>query len=84
MARSRAKKDFIGFILAAEKDSKLTEDFLDFVSKKRAMELHNFFQKEGFTEVTQENCEAILRSRSLMFAIRRRPYPPLCPDDANY
>jgi hypothetical protein len=55
------RKDFIGFILAAEEDEKLTKEFL---SKKEVKVLYLFFKQKGFTEIREEpDCEDILTAR---------------------
>lgn len=59
MATKRSKKDFIGFILAAEENKKLFARFLD--EKK---DLYKFFQGEGFTEISEESCPDILEART--------------------
>ncbi len=61
MARARSKKNFIGFILAAEQDTKLLRAFL---SKEKPDLLYDFFQREGFTEIDEPDCRDILAARS--------------------
>jgi hypothetical protein len=84
MAKKRSKKDFIAFILAAEQDPRLTRDF---ISKTNATDLCSFFEKEGFTEISKDNCTDILRSKTKRFAtgqqIAGNPPPP-CPPNARY
>jgi TRAP-type C4-dicarboxylate transport system substrate-binding protein len=51
------RKDFIGFMLAAEKDEKMTKAFL---AQKDAAELKKFFKKHGFT-ISEPACKDILK-----------------------
>ena len=84
MATKRSKKDFIGFILAAEEDAKLAKNFL---SKKNSTELHKFFHKEGFTEVSKDHCKDILKAKTKRHAMKQQiagnPFYD-CPPDARY
>jgi hypothetical protein len=62
--KSMAKRpvnDFISFILAAEKDEKLTSEFL---SKKNAEDLYRFFKTKGFTGIPEGDCQDILTART--------------------
>jgi hypothetical protein len=83
MAPERAKKDFISFILAAEKDKKLTEEFF---SKKNATDLHKFFQKEGFTEIEPKHCKDILKAKTVKYGASRwaAGINSPCPPNTNY
>ena len=58
MAPNRTRKDLIGFILYAEDSNTVTGEFL---SKKDAPALLEFFQKEGFTDINQKDSEDILK-----------------------
>jgi hypothetical protein len=58
---SRRPKDFISFILAAEKDKKLTQDFL---LQKTAEELYTFFDTKGYTGIPKGDCEDILKAKN--------------------
>ncbi len=80
MARERAKKDFTGFILAAEKSDRLTKEFF---SKKKAEDLKEFFDAEGFTEIELSHCKNIIRVKN------PKDRPPLtarktCPSGTHY
>jgi hypothetical protein len=84
MAKKRSNKDFIAFILAAENDPRLTKDF---ISKTNATELRSFFETEGFTEISENNCVNILKSKTKRFATgqqREGNPPPPCPPNARY
>ena len=74
------RKDFIGFILAAERDKKLTARFL---SEKK--DLYKFFQGEGFTEISRESCTDILEARTRLeqMSIGELIEEP-CPPNAKY
>jgi hypothetical protein len=59
MATIRSRKDFLGFILEAQKDTNLTSKFLS-QCKKGLTDLYNFFQEEGFTAIPRDDCRNIL------------------------
>ncbi len=84
MAKNRSRKDFIGFILEAEKDPRLTKAFL---SKQTVTQLYNFFQEEGFTDISKDDCVDILKSKTKKFGtgqlIAGNPPDP-CPPNAHY
>jgi hypothetical protein len=54
---ARQRKDFIGFMLAAEKNEKMT---ISFLAQKDAAELHKFFKKHGFT-ISEPACKEIIK-----------------------
>lgn len=57
----KKRKDFIGFILAAEKDKNLMTRFLTITDSATLLK---FFQDEGFTEIRdKKECGAIIRAR---------------------
>jgi len=56
--KTSGRKDFIGFILKAEKSKEIT---LKFLSKGTATELKVFFDEEGYTEISAKDCEDILK-----------------------
>jgi hypothetical protein len=72
ISTNREKKNLIGFILAAIEEAeiqgadlaKLTKEFMDLVNEKKpdAEALYEFFQKNGFTEITHTDCNDILAS----------------------
>jgi hypothetical protein len=61
MAPKRAREDFIGFVLEAEKDRELTEQFFDIKTAKR---LNSFFIKQGFTKINEDDCKDIMKSKT--------------------
>jgi hypothetical protein len=61
MAPKRAREDFIGFILEAEKDKELTKQFLDIKTAKR---LNSFFTEQGFTKIKEDDCKDIMKSKT--------------------
>jgi hypothetical protein len=67
------KKDFIGFMLDAEKSKKLTSDFLD---QRDATKLHEFFQKNGYTKISADDCKDLIKcmeGEGAKELIRNRP-----------
>lgn len=60
MATKRERKDIIGVILTAESDLGLADEFLRI---RKADDLYKFFQKEGFTEILEKDCQDIIRAR---------------------
>ncbi len=89
MATLRQENDFIKFILDAEKNPKLAEEFL---AKKTAKDLNTFFQKKGYKDIPENNCKDILTARNRARGLyiphippkrpsigRRRPIPPIPP-----
>jgi len=82
MVRARSKKDFIGFILAAEQDKKLIRRFL---STEQVPGLYDFFQKEGFTEILEPDCRDILTARSRLEKVSIGDMiDESCPTNAKY
>ena len=82
MAPKRARKNYIGFIMAAEKNRKLTEDFFS-KKKKPAKELLGFFHDEGFTEIELEHCRQIKKMmKPFPRAINAGDSP--CPPNTHY
>lgn len=81
MATQRSKKDFIGFILAAEQDRKLATRFLS-----EQKDLYQFFQKEGFTEIPESDCTDILTARTRLekLSIGEVIGDIPCPPNAKY
>jgi hypothetical protein len=64
MKPSAGRKDFIGFILAAEGDAYLLKQFM---TKNTTEELYDFFQTEHFTDIKKEpDCQDILIARNQM------------------
>jgi hypothetical protein len=65
------RKDFIGFILAAEGDEALAREFM---SKNTPDELYDFFQIKTYTDIKKEpDCQDILIARNRMAS---RTIPP--------
>jgi len=60
MATKGQRKDIIGFILTAERDLGLADEFLRI---RRADGLYKFFQEKGFTEILEKDCMDIIRAR---------------------
>jgi hypothetical protein len=69
MPTKRQSNDFINFIIDAEKNPKLADEFL---SKKTAKHLHSFFHKKGYKDIPYNHCQDILTARDRM---RRRRIP---------
>ena len=63
MATKRLSNDFINFIIDAEKNPKLTDEFL---SKKTPKHLHSFFHEKGYKDIPHNDCEDILRAHKHM------------------
>lgn len=84
MATSRQRNDFIGFILDAEKDEDLTVEFL---KKKTATELYDFFQKKKYLCIPFNDCKEILMARKgmagKMLPPRGKKPPVGCPAGAK-
>lgn len=59
-ATKRHKDDFIGFILKAENNKKLTEEFM---VPKNAEDLYDFFKDKKFFGIPFGDCEDILNAR---------------------
>jgi len=59
MATKEKMNDFIRFILAAEKDEALLDDFLR--ATRGAEGLHKFFQDKGFKEISIDDCRGIVQ-----------------------
>ncbi len=57
MGTKRQRNDFINFIMDAEKNPKLTAEFL---SKKSPTALHSFFQAKGYKDIPFNDCLDIL------------------------
>ena len=54
------RKDFIGFILDAEKDSTKLSEFL---AQQTAGDLYAFFQSNGYTDIQEPDCNDILKAK---------------------
>jgi len=74
------RKDFIGFILAAEQNGNL---FARFLHEKK--DLYEFFQREKFTEISKDSCTDILEARTRLeqMSIGELIEEP-CPPNAKY
>ena len=57
MTTETQRKDFIGFILDAEKSEELTREFL---AQREPKGLYAFFQKNGYDEILLSDCDDIL------------------------
>jgi len=59
--------DFLTFILDAEQDAKLTEDFLAVTATGKindvADKLRDFFKEKSYTKITLKDCENIIKAR---------------------
>ena len=62
MAAKEKMNDFIRFILAAEKDEALLDDFL---RARGAEGLHKFFQDRGFKEISIDDCRGIAQAEEM-------------------
>jgi len=63
MPTKRQSNDFINFIIDAEKNPKLADEFL---SKKTAKNLHSFLHKKGYKDIPYNHCQDILAARKSM------------------
>ncbi len=89
MAPERKRKDFIGFILASEKEEELSKEFLTI---KNAEKLLSFFKREGFTRIDEPACKDILKSKTKKNATTQHQLSPKqpgeapvpCPPNAHY
>jgi len=87
MGTKRERNDFINFIIDAQKDPKLAEEFL---SKKTPKHLHSFFHKKGFKDIPYNDCEDILMAQKRMRGHRiphpgKKISPECCPkEELNY
>ena len=76
------RKDYIGFVQAAEKDEELTRGFFS-KSKKSAKELTDFFHKKGFTEIKVEHSNVIKKGMKA-FPKAKEPGDAPCPSNTHY
>ena len=76
------RKDYIGFIQAAEKDEELTRGFFS-KSKKSAKELKDFFHKKGFTDIELEHSKVIKKGMKA-FPKANEPEDAPCPTNTRY
>jgi hypothetical protein len=85
MATERARKDYIGFIAAAEKDEKLTKGFFS-KCKKTEKELKKFFENQGFTEIGDDGAKQIKQAMKQFTEGGRRlkSGKPPCPSGTHY
>ncbi len=60
MTTKRERNDFINFILDAERDLELTEEFL---AIKATKDLYAFFQKKGYKDIPEHDCKDILTAK---------------------
>ena len=70
------KKDFISFILAAEEDQRLAGEFM---RKRTAEDLYQFFQEKGTRTYLKNDCEDIITARN---EIGRGIFPTTAEDPA--
>ena len=63
MPTKRTRSDFINFIIDADKDEALVNEFM---KNKTAKELYSFFQKKGYKDIPANDCEDILRAKGRM------------------
>jgi hypothetical protein len=78
MDRDNPKKDLLGFMSAAVTDEKLLLEFLSKSISKPIGDskgLYDFFNRNGFTEISKEDCERIIDF------INRKDLPTLSPAD---
>lgn len=57
----RETADFITFILDAEKNVKLTEEF---IAIKEVKKLHSFFLAKGYKGIPEDQCRDILKAKN--------------------
>jgi len=88
MAPKKGKKDYPGFIKAAEDDRELSKRFFSKINNNaKAKELKEFFDKEGFTEISLEGSKQI---RTVMKQLTkggkrlRVGSNPPCPANTHY
>lgn len=60
MGTKRDRNDFINFIIDAQKNPKLTNEFL---STKTAKDLHSFFHKKGYKDIPYNDCRDIVMAQ---------------------
>jgi hypothetical protein len=84
MAPKRKKKDYIGFIMEAEKSEELSKEFFS-KCKKPPKELQKFFHAKGFTEIEEPHCKEIKQAmKPYMKGAGPKPGDPPCPPNARY
>ncbi len=76
------KKNYIGFIQAAEKNEELTREFFS-KSKKSAKELTKFFHRKGFTDIELEHSKLIKKGMK-PFSASKNPGDAPCPSGTRY
>jgi hypothetical protein len=78
MDRDRPKKDLLGFMDAAVTEETLASEFFSLSIHKspgESKQLHDFFYRNGFTEISKEDCERIIAF------VNRKGLPTLSPGD---
>jgi hypothetical protein len=85
MATQRTRKDYVGFIVEAEKDEELTKRFFS-KCKKTEKELRNFFDNQGFTEISDDGVKQIKQAVKQFTEGGRRlkAGKPPCPSGSHY
>jgi hypothetical protein len=63
METKRSRSDFINFIMDAQKNPDLTNEFL---SKKTAKDLHSFFHEKNYKDIPYNDCQEILMAQKRM------------------
>jgi len=80
MAPKRQENDFIKFILDAEKNPKLAEEFL---AQKTTKDIYTFFQKKGYHDIPENNCKDILTARNRGRGLYLPHIPPKRPSTGH-
>jgi hypothetical protein len=76
------RNDFIGFILAAERDEKLMSEFL---SQTSVDKLWAFFQEHTFTGIPKHpDCDDILKAKSNVELLHIDALGVRCPSHTKY
>ncbi len=78
MTTNRKRSDFINFIMDAEKNQKMLDEFLKI---KEAKKLYNFFKRNNYIDIPFNDCQDILKAMRSWIGGGGRG--PICPPGAK-
>ena len=79
MPTTRKRSDFINFILDAEKNQKLIDEFLKIT---KAIDLDKFFKRHKYFDIPFNDCQEILNARKTWVPTAKGKTPK-CPPGAK-